>query len=118
MVNKDAKIDKTFLIAEPMGKVSWTKCFAWGGLRQVGVDLRGTYARMPQQDLDQTDVRALLEHVCGKAVAKLWRSECGRNLSSKPHSFRALLKPARKPARNRFGDWNTGHSCTVGATGM
>ena len=25
------KIDKTFLIAEPMGKVSWTKCFAAGG---------------------------------------------------------------------------------------
>ena len=24
-------IDKTFLIAEPMGKVSWTKCFAAGG---------------------------------------------------------------------------------------
>ena len=23
--------DKTFLIAEPMGKVSWTKCFAAGG---------------------------------------------------------------------------------------
>jgi hypothetical protein len=75
MVNKDAKIDKTFLIAEPMGKVSWTKCFAGGGLRQVGVDLRGTYARMPQQDLDQTDVHALLKHVCGKAVAKRVRPE-------------------------------------------
>ncbi len=24
-------IDKTFLIAKPMGKVSWTKCFAAGG---------------------------------------------------------------------------------------
>jgi hypothetical protein len=60
MVNKDATIDKTFLIAEPMGKVSWTKCSAGGGLRQVS---------------DQTDIRALLKHVCGKAVAKRVRPE-------------------------------------------
>jgi hypothetical protein len=25
------QIDKVFLIAEPMGKASWTKCFAAGG---------------------------------------------------------------------------------------
>jgi len=36
---------------------------------QVGVDLRGSYARMPQQKLDDADVQASLEHVRGEAVA-------------------------------------------------
>ena len=42
---------------------------------QMGVDLRGSYARMPQQHLNDADVHALLEHVCGKAVAKRVRPE-------------------------------------------
>ena len=42
-------------------------------LREVGVDLGGTDARMAQQNLNQADVHALLEHVCGKAVAeRVW----------------------------------------------
>ena len=31
MSNVEIKIDKTFLIAKPRRKVSWTKCFAAGG---------------------------------------------------------------------------------------
>jgi len=34
-------------------------------------------------------------------VAKLWRSECGRKFSSKPHSLRAFLKAARAVASGR-----------------
>ena len=39
-------------------------------LGQVGVDLRGSQARMPEQDLDDADVHALLEHVGGEAVTQ------------------------------------------------
>src|SRR5271165_1854110 len=37
-------------------------------LGQMGVDLRRSQARMSEQDLDDPDVHASLEHVCGKAV--------------------------------------------------
>ena len=39
-------------------------------LTQMGVDLRGSQARMPEQELNDADVHALLEHVRGKAVPK------------------------------------------------
>src|SRR5271155_5371075 len=39
-------------------------------LCQMGVDLSGSQARMPKQDLDDADVHSLLEHVCGKAVTQ------------------------------------------------
>ena len=35
-------------------------------------------------------------------VAKLWRSECGRKLTSKPHWLRALTKAARAVASGRW----------------
>src|SRR5271167_1742822 len=39
-------------------------------LSQVGVDLRGSQARMAEQDLDDPDVHAPLEHVRGEAVTQ------------------------------------------------
>ena len=45
---------------------------------QVGVDLRGADAGMPQQDLDDADVHAPLEQVRGKAVAERVRPELVR----------------------------------------
>ena len=35
---------------------------------EVGVDLGGTQARVSEQDLDDADIHAALEHVRGKAV--------------------------------------------------
>src|SRR4051795_1090126 len=46
-------------------------------LGQVGVDLRGSQARMPEQDLDDADVHAPLEHVGGEAVTQRVRPEIG-----------------------------------------
>src|SRR5208282_5710683 len=43
-------------------------------LGQVGVDLRGAQARMAEQDLDDPDVHAPLEHVRGEAVTQRVRS--------------------------------------------
>jgi hypothetical protein len=40
------------------------------GLGQMGVDLRGSQAAVPQQDLDDADVDAPLEHVRGETVAE------------------------------------------------
>ena len=39
---------------------------------------------------------------CSMCVAKLCRSECGRNLSLKPHLLRALLKANRAVASGRW----------------
>ena len=39
-------------------------------LTQMGVDLGRLQARMPEQDLNDADVHALLEHVRGETVAK------------------------------------------------
>src|SRR4051794_21271952 len=47
------------------------------GLGQMGVDLRGSQARMPEQDLDDADVHAPLEHVGGEAVTQRVRPEIG-----------------------------------------
>ena len=44
-------------------------------LGQMGVDLRGSQAGMSQQDLDDADVHAPLEHVRGEAVAERVRVE-------------------------------------------
>src|SRR3954471_2336637 len=46
-------------------------------LGQVGVDLGGSQARMPEQDLDDPDVHTPLEHVGGEAVAQRVRPEIG-----------------------------------------
>ena len=46
-------------------------------LGQVGVDLRGVQARMAEQDLDDPDVHAPLEHVGGEAVTQRVRPEIG-----------------------------------------
>ena len=46
-------------------------------LGQVGVDLRGSQARMAEQDLDDPDVHAPLEHVRGEAVTQRVRPEVG-----------------------------------------
>ena len=37
-------------------------------LGEVGVDLGGSQARMSEQDLDDADIHAPLEHVRGEAV--------------------------------------------------
>ncbi len=37
---------------------------------EVGVDLRGSNARMSEQNLDEANVHASLQHVRGEAVAK------------------------------------------------
>jgi len=42
---------------------------------QVSVDLRGSNARMSEQDLDQPDVHSSLEQVRGEAVAERVRSK-------------------------------------------
>ena len=42
---------------------------------QVGVDLRGADARMPEQDLNHADVHALFEQVRGEAVPERVRPE-------------------------------------------
>ena len=42
---------------------------------QVGVYLRGSYTGVSQQDLDNTDVHASLEHVRGEAVPERVRPE-------------------------------------------
>ena len=39
---------------------------------------------------------------CSRCVAKLCRSECGRNWSLKPHLLRALLKADRAVASGRW----------------
>src|SRR6516165_2497575 len=44
-------------------------------LRQVGVDLRGSQARMPEQHLDNADVYAPLQLVRGEAVTQRVRPE-------------------------------------------
>src|SRR5271169_7158474 len=46
-------------------------------LGQVGVDLGGSQARMPEQDLDDADVHSPLEHVRGEAVTQRVRPEIG-----------------------------------------
>ena len=46
-------------------------------LGQVGVDLRGSQARMAEQDLDDPDVHTPLEHVRGEAVTQRVRPEIG-----------------------------------------
>src|SRR6516225_1983567 len=46
-------------------------------LCEVGIDLGGSQARMPEQDLDDANVHAALEHVRGEAVAQRVRSEVG-----------------------------------------
>jgi hypothetical protein len=46
-------------------------------LGQVGVDRRGSQARMAEQDLDDADVHAPLEHVRGEAVTQRVRPEMG-----------------------------------------
>src|SRR3954465_12604754 len=47
------------------------------GLGQMGVDLGGSQARMPEQDLDDPDVHTPLEHVGGEAVTQRVRPEIG-----------------------------------------
>src|SRR5271156_1609249 len=47
------------------------------GLAQVGVDLGRSEARMSEQDLDDANVDAPLEHVGGEAVTQRVRSEIG-----------------------------------------
>lgn len=42
---------------------------------EVGIDLRGAYARMPQKYLNQANVHALFEQVRGKAVPERVRPE-------------------------------------------
>src|SRR5271166_622888 len=53
-------------------------------LGQVGVDLRGAQARMPEQDLDDADVHAPLEHVGGEAVTQRVRPEIGAKAAGIP----------------------------------
>ena len=53
-------------------------------LGQVGVDLRGSQARMPEQDLDDADVHASLEHVRGEAVTQRVRPEIGVKAAGVP----------------------------------
>ncbi len=40
------------------------------GLGQMGVDLCGTQAGVAEQDLDEADVDAALQQVCGEAVTQ------------------------------------------------
>lgn len=44
--------------------------FAQGPDRDFGVNLRGVQSGVPEQLLDQADVRAVLKHVGGAAVAE------------------------------------------------
>jgi len=44
-------------------------------LGEVGIDLGGSQARVSEQDLDDADIHAPLEHVSGKAVTERVRSE-------------------------------------------
>jgi len=44
-------------------------------LGQVGIDLGGSQARVSEQDLDDADIHAPLEHVRGEAVPERVRSE-------------------------------------------
>ena len=44
-------------------------------LGEVGVDLGGSQARVSEQDLDDADIHATLEHVRGEAVTQRVRSE-------------------------------------------
>lgn len=44
-------------------------------LAQVSVDLRGSYARMAQEELDDADIHTTLEHVRGEAVPERVRPE-------------------------------------------
>src|SRR5260370_4732029 len=53
-------------------------------LGQVGVNLRGSQARMPEQDLDDPDVDAPLEHVRGEAVTQRVRPEIGVEAAGVP----------------------------------
>ena len=53
-------------------------------LGQVGVDLRGSQARMAEQDLDDPDVHAPLEHVRGEAVTQRVRPEIGVKAAGVP----------------------------------
>ena len=53
-------------------------------LGQVGVDLRGSQARMAEQDLDDPDVHAPLEHVRGEAVTQRVRPEIGVKAAGLP----------------------------------
>src|SRR5260370_9819857 len=53
-------------------------------LGQVGVNLRGSQARMPEQDLDDPDVDAPLEHVRGEAVTQRVRPEIGVKAAGVP----------------------------------
>jgi hypothetical protein len=53
---------------------------------QVSIDFRGSYTRMSEQDLDNANIDASLEHVRGEAVPERVRSElvvetaCGSRL--------------------------------------
>ena len=42
---------------------------------QVSIDFRGSYTRMSEQDLNNANVHALLEHVRGEAVPERVRPE-------------------------------------------
>src|SRR5271156_6950463 len=42
---------------------------------EVGIDLGGSQARVSEQDLDDADIHATLEHVSGEAVTQRVRSE-------------------------------------------
>jgi hypothetical protein len=47
--------------------------FAQGSDRDFGVNLRGVEPCVSEQLLDQADVRAVLQHVRGAAVAEQWQ---------------------------------------------
>src|SRR5208283_5769628 len=53
-------------------------------LGQVGVDLRGSQARMPEQDLDDPDVHTPLEQVRGEAVTQRVGPEIGVKAAGVP----------------------------------
>src|SRR5208282_3414069 len=92
-------------------------------LGQVGVDLRGAQARMAEQDLDDPDVHAPLEHVRGEAVTQRVRPEIGVKALSiylRPTaltSVEALCSPAPKeresPVRSRDDGRARPASCQI-----
>ena len=71
-------------------------------LCQVGVDLRGSQARMPEQDLDDADVHAALEHVRGEAVTQRVRPEIGVKAAGVARLDRT------RPVRLESGRWVSG----------
>ena len=66
-------------------------------LCQVGVDLRGSQTRMPEQDLDDADVHAPLEHVRSEAATQRVRPEIGVETAG----MHACMNVARAAARIR-----------------